>query len=410
MEYLKLNEVRMKKKLKKIVLCFVFVLWLFSGWPMVWNNPQIPPETKIVRADSQTFNSTGNWQAPEDVCEVTVEAWGGGAGGFTKTSNNAAGGGGGGAYTRGAVPVTPNAQYFVTVGAQVAASTNGNNSSFTGNDSLTVTANGGQTGTDTLGGSGGSAQSIGGHIEASFAGGNGGDPYSSGQPPSRGGGGGGGSATTSSNGGNGGSGTGSAGGSGGTGEATGGAGGRGSVNGGDGGVPGAGGGGSGSSSSGGIGATGRIILTYTVDPGCDYEPNVSVSVSDGNINYGILSVNTSKSTAPSDLNDVQTATNNGDVVVNLNIRGQNAGGGGCTWVLTADNGDDQYVHKFCNETDSDCSSPPTNYNSLTTNNQTLKNGVAVDGGVDFHLEIITPTLSSCFGEQSVNVIVQAVSE
>jgi len=136
--------------------------------------------------------------------------------------------------------------------------------------------------------------------------------------------------------------------------------------------------------------------------------NVSVSVSDGVVEYGAMPANTSKSTLPGELNDMQTATNDGNVTENFNIKGQDATGGGCTWTLASSNGSDQYVHQFCNDTDFDCSSPPTNYTALTTSYQPLDTGIAVSGTVDFQLRITTPNLSSCYGEQSVNVTIQAV--
>jgi len=142
-----------------------------------------------------------------------------------------------------------------------------------------------------------------------------------------------------------------------------------------------------------------IIVDYT-------PPIVSVSVSDGAIDYGIMTTNASKSTI--DLNDMQTATNDGNVTENFNIKGQDATGAGCTWTLASTNGVDQYVHQFCNATDYDCSNPPTNYVALTTTYQTLKTGIPPNGTVKIHLRLITPTQTSCYGQQSVNVTIQAV--
>lgn len=137
---------------------------------------------------------------------------------------------------------------------------------------------------------------------------------------------------------------------------------------------------------------------------------VSVSVSDGNVAYGMMPANTSKSTLSGDLNDMQTATNDGNVTENLNIKGQDATGGGCTWILASSNGSDQYIHQFCNDTDLDCSSPPTNYTALTTGYQALDTGIAQSGSVDFQLRLTTPNPSSCYGQQSVNVTIQAIQQ
>jgi hypothetical protein len=238
-----------------------------------------PRRWHIASDATDTFNSSSTWTPSategQEVCSVTVEAWGAGAGG---TTDGAGGGGGGGGYSKGTVAVTPGTQYTVTVGTGGGAGTNGGNSSFTG-DSLTVTGNGGSTGTASTGGAGGGTTS-GGHISASFAGGGGGTGESAGNPNNRVGGGGGGSATASATGGTGSDG--SAGGGGGTGEGAGGAGGQGGTGGGAGTAPAGGGGGSGNSSAGGSGADGRIVLTYTVDDGCD-DPTITAGSSGSHV-------------------------------------------------------------------------------------------------------------------------------
>lgn len=158
------------------------------------------------------------------------------------------------------------------------------------------------------------------------------------------------------------------------------------------------------------------ITTDGVNPNVnDYSPGVitiqaavvSVAVSDGVVTYGMLPVNTSKTTLSGELNDMQTATNNGNVTENFNIKGQNTA---CSWTLASSVGNNQYVHQFCNDTDNDCSSPPTNYTALTTSYQTLDTGTAVSGTVDFQLRLTTPTDSSCFNQQSVDVVIQAVQQ
>ncbi len=213
-------------------------------------------DISTVHAQVDTYNTSDTWLVPQGVFEVTVEAWGGGGGGVT---DSAGGGGGGGAYTRGTVPLTPGQSYSITVASSVTSNTNGQSSSFTGDSSLEVLANGGSTGSAGTGGAGGSATSTAPtHIEASYAGGNGGDGTTTGNPNSRIGGGGGGSAFNNAVGGDGASGD--TGGGGGTGEGNGGGGANGA--GGAGTAP--GGGGGGSTTSGGTGAAGRIILTYEV--------------------------------------------------------------------------------------------------------------------------------------------------
>jgi len=130
---------------------------------------------------------------------------------------------------------------------------------------------------------------------------------------------------------------------------------------------------------------------------------ISVSVSDGQITYGTMALESWKSTLPGELNDKQTATNDGNVTENFKIKGQNSS----AWTLASTPGNDQYTHQFCNNTDNDCSNPPTNYSPLSTDYQTLKEGVVKDGTVEFHLRLGTPTATSSYDEQTVNVTVMA---
>lgn len=136
--------------------------------------------------------------------------------------------------------------------------------------------------------------------------------------------------------------------------------------------------------------TATVTATVTVQ-------NISVTVSDGTVAYGTLANNTSAGTNPSDL---QTATNNGNVTENFQIKGQNSVG----WTLAATAGSDQYVHKFCTAT---CGTPPTNYTALTTSYQTLATGKAVSGTQTFDLYITTPNPSTVYTVQSVDITVLA---
>lgn len=143
--------------------------------------------------------------------------------------------------------------------------------------------------------------------------------------------------------------------------------------------------------------TATVAATVTVQ-------NVSVSVSDGSITYGTIAAGASQSTVA--LGDTQTATNNGNVTEAFNIRGQNS----TNWTLAATAGSDQYIHRFCNDTDLDCATPPTNYTALTSSGYTtLTASVASLGTVNFQLQITTPTVSTVFTQQSVDVTVQAVA-
>lgn len=145
--------------------------------------------------------------------------------------------------------------------------------------------------------------------------------------------------------------------------------------------------------------TAGVTATVTVE-------NISVTVSDGSVAYGTLAVNTAQGTAINDsdsLDDTQTATNNGNITENFNIRGSDSG----TWTLAGSAGANQYVHEFCRGDTGDCDGSPTN-TALTTSYQALDTSVAKDDTQDFDLRITTPT-SSDFTEHNVNVTVQAVA-
>lgn len=227
---------------------------------------------------SQQFDSSSNWQAPANVFNVTVQAWGGGGTGGGATGNPSAGGGGaGGQYVLKVVPVTPGNTYTVTVGAAATGSTtatvNGNDSWF--DSTATVIAKGGAGAPSTTGtGAGANGSTTGGIGDVVNAGGNGATAPNTG---AAGGGGEGGRST-----GTGGSASGSTGGTGGDGGD--GAAGptAGNVNGNAGTVPGGGGSGARAGTAtdraGGDGAAGRIILTWSVLTSAT-PANVSLTVS-----------------------------------------------------------------------------------------------------------------------------------
>lgn len=141
--------------------------------------------------------------------------------------------------------------------------------------------------------------------------------------------------------------------------------------------------------------TATVTATVTVQ-------NISVSVADGTVAYGTLGQNATADTEPA---DGQTATNNGNITENFNIKGSTS----TNWTLGATAASDVYVHKFCNDTDNDCTTPPTNYTALTLNYQTLDTAITTSGTVLFQLQINTPNPSTVYTEQSVTVTVQAVA-
>jgi hypothetical protein len=140
--------------------------------------------------------------------------------------------------------------------------------------------------------------------------------------------------------------------------------------------------------------TASVAATVTVQ-------NISVAVTDGTVSYGTLGANSTASTIAADLNDSQTATNNGNVAEDFNIKGQDS----ANWTLAATAGSDQYIQRFCTAT---CSSPPTNFTALTTSYQALGTNIAASGTKVFDLFVNTPNPSTVFTQQDISVTVQAV--
>lgn len=143
--------------------------------------------------------------------------------------------------------------------------------------------------------------------------------------------------------------------------------------------------------------TGTVTATVTVQ-------NISVSVADGTVTYGTLSTSATADTTSTGLNDTQTATNDGNVTEDLNIKGQDS----ANWTLAGSIGSNQYKHEFCKVDTGDCDGTPV-WNALTTNYAALKTGVTTSGTYLFDLKISTPSATTFYTSQSVDVTVQAVS-
>ncbi len=143
------------------------------------------------------FTGSGTWRVPDNVenNNITVRVWGGGGAGAGLTATGYGGGGGGGAFASSNIIVTPGENLRIYVGGSVAGTTgngaNGIQSNVSWqNNTLAVRAAGGNGGTTTAGGTGGTVANSLGTIR--YAGGNGFRPTSG----TTGGGGGGGAGTT----------------------------------------------------------------------------------------------------------------------------------------------------------------------------------------------------------------------
>jgi hypothetical protein len=173
--------VKKRRFIKLFFLVFLITSWLLSGWPIIWQNPRIPPKIKEIKAatNTETFTTAGttNWTAPPGVTSVDVEAWGGGGGGANRTSSRVGGGGGGGgAYAKKAgVAVTAGTSYSYTVGAAgVGGATPGAGGASSFNTNVVVAAGGtNATANSATGGVGGTVAASTGDAGSVFAGGRG---------------------------------------------------------------------------------------------------------------------------------------------------------------------------------------------------------------------------------------------
>lgn len=131
--------------------------------------------------------------------------------------------------------------------------------------------------------------------------------------------------------------------------------------------------------------------------------NISVTVSDGFVDYGALPLSGDEDTTSNGINDSQTATNNGNLTEDFNIEGSDS----AAWDLHTSVGTDQYVHNFCT---SNCDASPTWTNLATSSYATLATGITTSTPDQvFDLQILVPSATGDTNEQSVDVTVQAVA-
>lgn len=129
---------------------------------------------------------------------------------------------------------------------------------------------------------------------------------------------------------------------------------------------------------------------------------VSVSVSDGSIAYGILELNTTTTTVGTDL---QTATNDGNVNIDLGIRSSDAVSSSTPWELAASAGLNEFTYEFSIDGGSNWAA----FNVDNATYSTLASDVDVDGTQTFDLRIGTPTASTDSVEHTVTVTVLATA-
>ena len=123
---------------------------------------------------------------------------------------------------------------------------------------------------------------------------------------------------------------------------------------------------------------------------------LSVTVTPNTVDYGTVELDATGET-PTPL--FFTATNNGSITENIEIRGDDTG----AWTLEATAGANQYVHRASKNN----FSPQTIV--LTTSNQVLDTNVATSGTVTVHLNLDAPTSSTTAATQTAPVTVIAVA-
>lgn len=147
-------------------------------------------------------------------------------------------------------------------------------------------------------------------------------------------------------------------------------------------------------------ATDTVTATVTV-------AYASVALDQTDVPYGNVNSNTASSTKPLWAGAGIIATNNGG---NSSFELSSSNSTGWTLSGTVNTGNN-FMHKFCKETETDCvpATDQANYdaNPMTTGYTTLDASVANLDTVAFQLQILTPQAPESFVQQSITVTVQA---
>lgn len=145
--------------------------------------------------------------------------------------------------------------------------------------------------------------------------------------------------------------------------------------------------------------TASVTATVTVQ-------NVAISrTSDGTVPYGTLTTSDTQDTTTAaegdGIDDTQTFQNDGNINEDFAIQGQDS----ANWELADAPGDETYAHKTC-ITSCDGASP--SWTAFNEDGYTeFATGIAASGTQDVDLQILTPTSTTHYDQQSVDVVVQA---
>ncbi len=133
---------------------------------------------------------------------------------------------------------------------------------------------------------------------------------------------------------------------------------------------------------------------------------ISVSVLSGSVDYGVMAAGTTQDTLAAHLDDLQTATNDGNVNEDFTISGANTTG--CVWSLKTAQGADQYFHNFSINSGTDWT--PLTITGGVPDEISLGSGDKAPAGTqDFDLQIGVPTSSSC-STTATSVVTVTASE
>jgi hypothetical protein len=142
-----------------------------------------------------------------------------------------------------------------------------------------------------------------------------------------------------------------------------------------------------------VGAANTVTCTVTGEL-------VSVAVTDGSVAYGTLALGASADTLAG---DHQTATNNGTINEDFDIKSSNAIGA-VSWTLADTAGSNQYFHDFSVDP-----GPPRAWIHMANTDQELASDVAPAGSQVFDLRIGMPTSTSDYTQHTITVTITATA-
>lgn len=146
-------------------------------------------------------------------------------------------------------------------------------------------------------------------------------------------------------------------------------------------------------------ATGTVTATVSVT-------YASVTIDNTSFSYGTIPAGTASSTLAL-WSGLGIKATNGGSTSDFDIYSANTSGTGTGWTLASVSTGNNYIHRFCNDTDLDCSVVPTNYTAMATSTAPLQAAVPNAGVVAFQLQITTPATPTDVSQQSAVVTVQA---